>query len=80
MAKKTKTETPEPQPQPTGEQRPTTYVVVRAGVRVSDAEYSSPHDLAAVAECEFWTKVATDHSYGEPVDIVPYDPKKHRVW
>jgi hypothetical protein len=80
MGKKNKPEPPTTQPQPTGEQRPVTYVVVREGFRVSDREYVSPQDLAAIVECEFWNKVAVNHSYGEKVEIVQYDPKKHRVW
>ena len=57
-----------------------TYVVVRDGYRVSDREYLIVDDPIAITEKEFWTKVATDHSWGEKVDIVQYDPKKHRTW
>ena len=60
--------------------KPTTFVVVRDGYRVSDKVYSSDDDIAALAEYAFWKKVATNHSYGEPVAIVPFDSKKHRVW
>jgi hypothetical protein len=55
------------------------YVVVRNGVRVSDREYTSQTDPIAMMEKAFWTKVAAK-SHGEPVTIVEYDPKKHRVW
>ena len=61
-------------------ERPITFVVVRAGIRVSDREYSSSDDDVAIQEKEFWNKVAQNHSYGEPVEIVQYDPRKHRVW
>ena len=62
------------------EARPVTYVVVRAGFRVSEKEYLTAEDPAAVVEKDFWTKVAKDHSYGEMVEIVRYESKKHRVW
>lgn len=62
------------------QKKPTTYVVVREGYRVSDKEYELQDDPAAIAEKEFWTTVANKHSYGEPVLIVQYDSKKHRVW
>jgi len=81
MVNKTKNEPSETShSQPTGEQRPVSYVVVREGFRVSDSEYVSPQDLVAIAECAFWNKVAVNHSYGEKVEIVQYDSKKHRVW
>jgi len=60
--------------------KPVTFVVVRDGYRVSDKVYSTQDDTAALAEYAFWKKVATKHSYGEPVAIVPFDSKKHRVW
>jgi hypothetical protein len=62
------------------QKKPIVYVVVREGFRVSDKEYEIPTDPVALAEKEFWTTVATKHSYGEPVQIVQYDAKKHRVW
>lgn len=75
---------PATQPVTTGNEkrveRPTTYVVVRDGYRVSDREYATPDAGNAIAEKEFWTRVAKKHSHGEPVEIVQYDPKKHRVW
>jgi hypothetical protein len=85
MAKKsreTKTDTSTPQQATNGqtEAKPVKYIVVRDGYRVSDKEYASAQDLAAIAECEFWEKVAKNHSHGERVDIVQYDSKKHRVW
>ncbi len=64
----------------TTEERFVSYVVVRDGYRVSDKEYNDPNDPVAVAEKEFWTRVAKNHSYGEPVAIVQYDSKLHRVW
>lgn len=56
------------------------YVVIREGHRVSDQDYSTPNDPVALEEMKFWKKVATDHSWGEPVEIVLYDNKLHRVW
>lgn len=56
------------------------YVVTRDGYRVSDKEYSYPADKMAMNEMKFWTKVSKKHSWGEKVEIVPYDSKKHRVW
>lgn len=78
-----KTATPESQPTTSGqtaEARPAKYVVVRDGYRVSDKEYSDPADPAAIAERDFWIRVSKDQSYGEPVEIVQYDSKKHRTW
>lgn len=63
-----------------GEQKGPTYVVLRDGFRVEDREYDSPKDPAAVATAEFWRKVSNNHSWGEKVEIVQYDAKKHRVW
>lgn len=90
MGKRKKTENngpavlPEPQQQvPAGEnteKKPISYVVVREGYRVSDKEYSNETDPVAISEKDFWNKVAKKHSYGEPVKIVQYDSKKHRVW
>lgn len=62
------------------ESKPTKYVVLRAGFRVSDREYDTPTDPACTQEVDFWKKVATNHSYGEKVETVIYDSKKHRVW
>jgi hypothetical protein len=56
------------------------YVVVRDGYRVSDTEYNSSGDPDAIAEAEFWDRVATRHSWGERVDIVEYNNKYHRVY
>lgn len=56
------------------------YVVLRAGVRVSDKEYTTPSDVSCKEEIEFWTRVAKNTSYGEKVEAVLYDAKKHRVW
>jgi len=56
------------------------FVVVRDGYRVSEREYVTEEDPVAIAEKDFWTHIAKTHSYGEPVDIVQYDSKKHRVW
>lgn len=60
--------------------KPIKYVVVRDGYRVSDREYPTVDDPLAVAERDFWSRVATRHSYGEPVLVVQYDSKRHRVW
>ena len=62
------------------EARPVKYVVVRDGHRVSDWEYDSPTDPLCVAEIKFWLGVSKSKSYGEKVEAVSYDPKKHRVW
>jgi hypothetical protein len=62
------------------ETKPTKYVVLRAGFRVSDREYDTPTDPVCTQEVDFWTGVANNHSYGEPVEAVMYDSKKHRVW
>lgn len=62
------------------EAKPAKYVVVRDGYRVSDREYDSATAENAVAEKEFWTRVSKNHSHGEPVGIVQYEAKKHRVW
>lgn len=58
----------------------TKYVVVRAGLRVSDKEYDDPTDPVCQDEVKFWTRVAKNFSYGEKVETVIYDSKKHRVW
>lgn len=57
-----------------------TYVVVRDGYRVEDSEYEILEDPIAISVKEFWTKVSKNHSWGEKVEIVQYDSKKHRVW
>lgn len=64
----------------TEQKRKVTFVVVREGFRVSDKEYENPEDPLAISEKDFWTKVAKNHSWGEPVEIVQYDSKQHRVW
>ena len=56
------------------------FVVIRDGHRVSDREYSYSDDESALQEQAFWNKIATVHSCGEKVEIVPYDIRKHRVW
>lgn len=58
----------------------TKYVVVRGGVRVSDKEYLTSDNTECKDEFEFWKRVSDNHSHGEPVEIVEYDSKKHRVW
>ncbi|HOS16714.1 MAG TPA: hypothetical protein PKX15_06885 [Bacteroidales bacterium] len=63
-----------------GTKKDVKYVVVREGHRVSDKEYDSATDPVCIEEVNFWTKVAKNHSYGEKVEVVPYDSKKHRVW
>lgn len=65
---------------PETEQKPTYYVVVRDGLRVSDKDYLDPNDPEAIQERDFWAGIAKKHSWGEPVGIVKYDPKRHRVW
>lgn len=78
----TATATLEPQQANYGitEERLPSYVVVREGFRVSDREYPSADDPAAESEADFWHMVAQKHSYGEPVQIVQYESKKHRIW
>ena len=56
------------------------YVVVREGHRVSPDEYTSENDPTALAEQAYWNRIATNHSWGEPVQIVQYDNKLHRIW
>lgn len=89
MGKKKKSEavipdetTSSPQVTESQEKEPKTlkYVVVRDGYRVEDREYDTQDDPAAVATAEFWKKVSQNHSWGEKVEIVQYDPKKHRIW
>lgn len=62
------------------ETKPVKFVVVREGYRVSDREYATAEDPAALYEQSFWTHVANNHSHGEPVAIVQYDSRRHRVW
>jgi hypothetical protein len=64
----------------TEEPNSTKYVVIRGGARVSDKEYDTPTDPICEQETEFWKRVATNFSYGEKVEVVVYDSKKHRVW
>lgn len=73
---------PKPQTATTGktEAKPVKYVVVRDGHRVSDKEYDSPTDPGCLVEISFWKGVSKSRSYGEKVEAVPYDAKKHRVW
>lgn len=52
------------------------FVVVRNGVRVSDADYLDAKDNKAVDEMNFWKRVAPD----EVVEIVLYNKRKHRIW
>ncbi len=74
---------PEPQqvtPVVVEETKSTRYVVLRDGYRVSDKEYETQTDPVCVSEVEFWTKVSKNHSYGEKVETMLYDSKKHRIW
>lgn len=64
----------------TTEERPTRYVVVREGRRVSDRDYETASDPNCIAEVSFWKNVARNHSHGEKVEAVLYDSKSHRVW
>jgi len=73
--------TPDSRPASNGaETKPIKYVVVRGGHRVSDKEYDSPTDEKCLAEIKFWTAIATRQSYGEAVEAIPYDSKRHRIW
>lgn len=67
-------------PPPEQQKESITYVVVRDGFRVSDREYETLDDPVAATEKEFWEKVSKNHSWGEKVEIVQYDVKKHRIW
>jgi len=86
MGKRNKSEnstaTSEPQQTIDGitETKSVRYVVVREGYRVSDREYDDPLDPLCVIEVQVWTKVAQNHSYGEKVEVVQYDSRKHRIW
>ena len=87
MGKQTKTEQNQVAPvsQPVtneiiNETKQVMYVVVREGYRVSDREYQSPTDESAIAEQEYWNHIAKTYSWGEPVEIVQYESKKHRIW
>ena len=62
------------------EVKPTKYVVVRNGHRVSDHEYNDANDPACLNEIKFWSRVSNNSSFGEKVEAVTYDPKRHRVW
>ena len=80
--KEVKQAAPEPQQVDTvvEESKTPRYVVLRDGYRVSDKEYEDTADPVCVAEVDFWTRVAKNHSYGEKVETAVYDSKKHRVW
>lgn len=62
------------------EKKTESFVVVRDGHRVSDKEYISPTDPNCLAEISFWEKISNNSSYGERVEAVAYETKKHRVW
>lgn len=57
-----------------------TFVVVRGGCRVSENEYATAEDLAAIVEKDFWQKVVERFPDGTKVEIVPFDKKKHKIW
>lgn len=56
------------------------YVVVRSGNRVSDRDYLSENDPAALAERKFWQSIVTKYPDGTKVSIVQYNKKIHRVY
>jgi len=56
------------------------YVVIRDGNRVSSRDYSTSTDTNAILEKDFWKLISKKHSHGEPVEIVQYDSRLHRVW
>jgi len=56
------------------------FVVTRGGFRVSDREYDSSNDVAAISERDFWLRVIGSHPDGTKVEIVQFDKKKHRIW
>ena len=62
------------------EATPIKYVVVRNGHRVSDKDYDAPNNPRCLDEINFWTRVSNNTSFGEKVEVVPYDSKRHRVW
>jgi hypothetical protein len=56
------------------------FVVTREGLRVSDKDYQTINDPAAIAERDYWQKIANKWSYGERCAVVQYDSKRHRIW
>jgi hypothetical protein len=56
------------------------FVVTREGLRVSDKDYQTINDPDAIAERDYWQKIANKWSYGERCSVVQYDSKWHRVW
>lgn len=87
MSKKKKTTVNEEIDLSIVEDQPTTesdnkvkYVVIRESHRVSEAEYETPDDPKALNELEYWKGIANNHSWGEPVEIVKYNNKLHRIW
>ena len=56
-------------PKSTAEQ----WIVVRNGIRVSDATYSGPKNSACMDEYKFWKTVTERHSPNDIVSIVPYN-------
>lgn len=83
---KTKTEETPQQPNnsvpaPTEqEKRRLTYVVLRGGFRVNDIEYDTPDDPKALSWMEHYQRIINQWPDGTTVEIVQYDPKKHRAW
>lgn len=61
-----------------------TYVVVRHtyGIqhRVSNREYKTKNDPAAITERDFWNRVIQFHPDGTRVEIVQFEKRRHRVW
>lgn len=62
------------------ENKPTKYVVVRGGHRVSNKEYDTPTDPLCLDEINFWSKISKTNSAGEKVEAVLYDSRRHRIW
>jgi len=46
------------------------YVVLRSGIRVSDNEYPSSDDPAALSEQKFWNNVISNWSPHEPPVVI----------
>jgi hypothetical protein len=59
---------------------PTKYVVVRDGHRVSDRDFLTSSDEAAIAELNFWKRVSNRFPDGTKIEIVPFNKKIHRIY
>lgn len=64
----------------TTEEQEILHVVLRGGHRVSDREYTSANEQAALNERDFWQRIINRHPDGTKVEIVEFNKKLHRVW